>query len=232
MKNIIYSLILVSFSLTVSALTFEGIAKDRKGKAQYIENHVTTIKDGVTVKIITTYLEPGTRKEFARLESDFSKNPFVPDMFYEDKRNRYRVDAKVDGDKVVLMKTETKRGQKRTRKREINIKSNLMMSQGYHNFIVQNMDTFKPGQEIPIIFLAANRMEAFDFKVTYQGPESKGSNRVKFKLEIDNWFIGMFAPELKVTYDKKTKRILAFDGVTNVLDEDGEVQDLVIEFTY
>lgn len=235
--------IAISFILSPNLMgkeeTFVGHAKDKDGKVQYIEKHKTTIENGITKKILTTYHEPDSDKEFARLTSDFSKNALVPELTYVDTRNNYRVESKVEGKNVQLLRKGKKRGRTVSKTKEFEINNGTMMSQGYHNFIVSKMDQFSPGQEIEIEFIAANKLASFDFKVRYTGPKKlkiskkeKDLAPVGFELEINSWLIGMFAPKLLVTYDKKSKRILQFKGITNILAANGDAQDLTIDYSY
>ncbi len=208
---------------------FKGIAKDKEGKVVYIEEHETKIQDGSTVSIITKYLEPKKSEPFAIMKSDFSKNRLVPEMIFEDFRNNYKVESKLSNGKVELYKNYKRRGRTTTKNESFEISDKLMMSQGYHNFIVSQMEKFKPGEEIKIEFLAANRLEKYDFNVRLT---SSNADTLNFELEIDSWLIGMFAPKLKVSYDRKTKRILSFEGITNILASNGDAQDLKIEYSY
>ena len=51
-------------------------------------------------------------------------------------------------------------------------------------------------------------------------------------LKLANWFLGVFAPELQLTYDKKNKKLLQYQGVSNIKDDSGSNQDVTIRYQY
>lgn len=47
---------------------------------------------------------------------------------------------------------------------------------------------------------------------------------------MNNWFIRLFAEELKVVYEEKSFRLKSFTGRSNVPDDRGEPQHLIITY--
>lgn len=213
------------------AYKFSGMAKDKEGKEVYFEQHQVVEQGDVLVSIDTRYLRPDKKTEFAYLKSSFAKHPYVPELEFYDERFNVKAWSTVEGNKVTLHKEYMKRGKKRVDTKSFEIEDRMMLSQGYHNYIVKNLDSFKVGEEFPIKFLAAKKLDYYDFRLKYHGPISEGADIVKLELIIDNWLIKMFAPSIVVTYNKKTKRLLSFSGLTNIPSDGDDNQNLSMTYT-
>ena len=70
---------------------------------------------------------------------------------------------------------------------------------------------------------------AYDFYLKFIG-QSEG--KVIFEVEIDNWFLKLFAPKLKMVYDAKLKRLLSYSGLSNIRTEDKEMMNVDIDYIY
>lgn len=217
-------------SIFAAVFTFKGEAFREDGSIAYLEKHTKEMNGKLVQKIETLYLDPKTKEVFASLKSDFTKNQFIPEIVFEDKRFNLRVDSLISGEKVTLIKKSRKRGQKREEKKSFKIEDKMMLGQGYNNFIVTLLGTLKPGQIIPIKFLVSKSMDTFNFEVLYKGEVEAG--KVGFHLEIESWFLKAFAPTLDIIYETKSGRILEFKGMTNIPDKDNKSQNLTIKYSY
>lgn len=223
-------LILITTSLLLLASTraaeysFKGEARDEKNQVQYLESHqVKTHDNGLISLVTTTYTKPdGT--QIATLTSNFEKNNFVPESHFKDLRSGHEEITAFEGDRLKL--TVIKEGKSKTKL--IKLKENSVMGQGYHNYVLSNFEKLKDKQTLAIDFIVASELTSFSFNIISEGVQNE---RLKLKLELGSWFLGLFLGPLKVEYDLQ-KRLQLFDGLTNVGGDDGKRRELVITFKY
>ena len=55
---------------------------------------------------------------------------------------------------------------------------------------------------------------------------------VAFGIEADSWLLRLVAPRLEVRYDRETRRLLSYQGASNLLDADRGVQNVTITYRY
>jgi hypothetical protein len=55
---------------------------------------------------------------------------------------------------------------------------------------------------------------------------------LSIRLEIDKWFLRLFAPHVDADYDLKTRRLLRYEGISNLTDASGKYRNVIINYTY
>jgi hypothetical protein len=55
---------------------------------------------------------------------------------------------------------------------------------------------------------------------------------IHIRLDIDNWFLRLFAPHVDVEYDLQTHRLLRYEGISNLADASGKYSKVVITYSY
>jgi hypothetical protein len=55
---------------------------------------------------------------------------------------------------------------------------------------------------------------------------------LSIRLEVDNWFLRLFAPHIDVEYGFRQRRLLRYEGISNLEDASGEHDKVVITYTY
>lgn len=226
----ILSLFLISSSLFAGPNSFLGKAISNKDqKVIYNEKHQVEYSGPLVNKVVTTYTD-STGKEIAKLTSIFKGNNQLPDTEFIDQRNGYKEFTTLK-DKVYEIKTTDIKGKTKTGK--VDIDENLVCGQGYHNFIIKNLDSFKVGEKRELKFIIPSMRDYFTFDLTYLGPLDKSKpDEVSFRLDITNWILSMFADKIQVTYSKKNKTLLKYNGLTNLKDDKGDQYDATITYEF
>lgn len=229
MKTIILSS-LISLSCFAGPTHFLGKAMSSKDKSHlYNEDHRVEYSGDLVQKVVTTYSDP-TGKEIAKLVSTFKGNHQLPDTEFYDKRNGIKEETKLVGSKYVIITTDTKG---KTKKGTLDVDSNLVCGQGYHNYIISNLDSFKVGEKRELKFIIPSMRDYFTFDLTYLGPiEKDRPDEVSFRLDITNWILSMFADKIQVTYSKKNKTLLRYEGLTNLKNQKGDQFDAILTYTF
>jgi hypothetical protein len=64
----------------------------------------------------------------------------------------------------------------------------------------------------------------------YLGEEA--GQYVSLKVDIQNPFLRLFAPSLKIQYDPKTRHLLKYEGLSNIPNDNGKIQNVTITYDY
>ena len=52
------------------------------------------------------------------------------------------------------------------------------------------------------------------------------------RLEIDNWFLRLFAPHVDAEYEMSTGHLLRYDGISNLSDASGALKKVIVTYSY
>lgn len=224
------SLIVLSFSSFGGPPVFKGKAIESKSqKLIYNEDHTVEYNGKLVKKVITRYFSP-EGKEIAKLTSVFKDNSQLPDTEFIDNRTGYKEITKLNGEEYNI-KTISPKGKEKSG--NIFVKDNLVCGQGYHNFIISKMDSFKVGETRELRFIIPSMRDYFTFDLTFLGPLNKEKpDEVSFRLDITNWILKMFADKIQVTYSKKDKVLLRYEGLTNLKNDKGDQYDAILTYTF
>lgn len=239
MKNKLFTLsliVLTSLSSLCFAQTqkFRGVARNNKGEIAYIEQHeILYNKNGLVEKVITRYLRPKDESVmFAKLESYFDQaTNYVPRSIFTDLRFQQKEETKISDDKKKLEIIHTDLKTDKSKSKTLDISDSMVMGQGYHNYILTNFENFKKGEKRTLDFVVPARQDFYRFDLTYVGLLEK-ENRKVFRLDITSWVLRLFADKILVTYDAATKRLMSYEGLTNITDDQGKNQSLTISMEY
>ncbi len=225
MKTLLQALLLITYSFSLFARTefIQGEAKSRDGELKYKEQHIMTYEGDDLKKVETQYFKP-SGENFASLTSEFNSSPLLPDSLFKDLRNNKSELTKVEAKQYVVT---TNNGKDVIKTGKLDIESNLLCGQGYHNFIRANLNNFKKDEIREIKFVLPSRRDYFSFDLSLIKEEG---NIKTFKLAITNWVLKMFADSIEVDYDTKGN-LLAYRGLSNIQDENGDNMDVLITLT-
>lgn len=219
--------LIINFSLQASPKELRGIATSVDGKMHvYTEVHNITVDEkGLSKKIETKYLKPDG-KLFAEMTSDFSKNATIPEVKFLDKRFD-KAEELIFKDKEAFVVFKSSTGTQTPKVKEVKIEKNMAAGQGFDNFVKINFDSIKEGS-VPLVFGVLSEMDFFSFK-GYKKSELEG-NRVQFGIDLSSFLFRLFSSELILEYDNKTKQILSYKGLSNLLTDEGKGQNVLIKY--
>jgi len=236
LKSLICSVLMLNFLIVFSAEsrveTSYGRAESVKtGELLYFEKHETDFREGSIESIKTQYFRPILNiKRFATLTSDFKIHPYLPDYTFEDSRfgRKDGVKNKSGGKSLETFARPKKDSELKTVTRAFD--EAIVSGQGLHTYIHKNLNELLiKKNSTDILFLIPMNHKAYRFEI--QRLEVT-ADRVVFKVKIKNWFLSMFAPSLKVTYDLKSKRLLVFEGASNINSDTNKTQTVKIVYSY
>lgn len=219
MTRILPTLILLAASVVAHADTrrFHGYAYDLETERYlYTEVHEQVWEDGRWVRGRIRYHAPdGTLRGEKVL--DFSADPYVPLYAYALPGERY-AEGITAIDHKTLGLTKTRDG--KTQVRDIERRDPLAGDAGFHNFLLARFDELMANRTLAFIFVAAGNLDSYRFRARrIEDTTFEGRAAVRFRVEADS-LLRLVAPDLTVTYDPQTRRLLEYRGPSNVIDPD------------
>ncbi|MBW2483812.1 MAG: hypothetical protein JRF05_00455 [Deltaproteobacteria bacterium] len=212
-------------------LVYEGVARNADGKVLYIEKHKAEFnKEGKIARATTNYVrEDG--ELIGVLKSDFTKAVTAPDYLFRDLRDGSEHGIRLNDKDLILFKKEKdgQEQQKAFNKAKFDEGVLLVGCQGLHYYLIDHLEEIKSREKIPIKFLIPGKLTYYSFIMYYQ---DENDGIVKLKIKISNFFLRLFAPTLDVLYRKSDRKLLKYFGVSNLLDDKGELQKVSIEYKY
>lgn len=212
-------------SVAFAAEILTGVATNPQGEVVYLEKHEVQ-KDASDLNhfIRVEYSTPDG-VVFAMMTSDFSNHKAVPNTVFEDKRFGSKTVIKVTDSKV---RFEEFKNEKSLSKKEFKLTDSMVASQGFDNFIKLNSEKLL-NQPVEFKF---GVLEKKDFYTLVGYKKSTSDEDSEFGIKANSWLIRLFAKELTVVYDSKTKRLKSFSGRSNILDPSGKAQDVTIRYQW
>lgn len=221
------------FSISLKAqqtIEFKGIAKI-KNEISYVEKHKLQMnKDGEVLIADTTY-ESSDGKLLAKMSSDFSSSLTAPAHFIENLIDGNRHGIRYENSELVLFNQDKDKKEETKKVSQKNKDIKFVGCQGLNYFILQNLDDVIAKKKIKVRFLIPGLLDYYDFELEYKKQDDSGN--VDFELHADSFFIRLFAPTFYLTYNKNTKRLISFDGLSNIKDpKSNKLQVVKINYEY
>lgn len=224
MKMMLF-LLLFSIPLFARAEILEGIAKNSKGEIVYLEKHKIDIDSaGFHQLIRVEYMKPDG-EIFATMTSDFSKSKTMPATNFEDFRFKTKLNLLLDENSVYF---EEVRDNKTVSKKSFPLNASMVASQGFENFLKMNLSKL----ENDSVNFKFGVLESKDFYSLEGYKKSTQEDEVEYGIRSSSWLINLFAGEISVVYDSKTKKLKSFSGRSNILDDSGKAQDVLIDYKW
>ena len=202
-----------------------GIAKDETGAILYKERHTLYKENGILKSSETAYFLPDGSKKIATLKSDYSKSLALPTYQFIDLVRGYKEGIKFE-DGAYFAYYQKKGAPEE--KSPIEKGDMVFGGQGWHYYLTENFETLEK-DKVELKLVLPGLLKKYDFVIT-KTKESKA--RLTSDFKIDNWLISLFAPKMRLTYDRQTRNLVQYQGISNILDKDGEKQEVVIRYEY
>ncbi|TGN17163.1 hypothetical protein EHS15_18495 [Leptospira idonii] len=233
-KLFLFAIVLPSFfPLWSEKPTFEysGKAYDlSSGKYLYSDNHSEYFKNGIHRYSEIVY-KNAEGKPFANKHIEFFPNAWAPSFVMEDFRDGYQEGAEVQ-DKSVRLFFKRKREDALEEKTYVP-RSPAVMDGGFDHFVRSNWEKLSAGERMSFRFLAPVQLDDYLFAVEKIKDDTwKERKALYLKLEIDNFILKRLIKPILLVYDYKTKRILQYEGISNINDPNGKSLKVKIIYDY
>jgi hypothetical protein len=232
MKRVMQQLLLLALS---AALAVEGLAQetevvywgeavDKEGRLLYREKHITRTVDGRTRESLTLYLDPEGR-EIATLASDYGKSLAMPTYVFKDFRRNYEEGLRHRGGSYYIYNKGGEQGEK---EKPLEDPTNVFSCQGWHYYIVENMDGIERGDTFALRLIFPNKLRTYNFKIE---KVSGQGDLLNVRVRFANRLVGFFVPHLDLVYDREERKLIEYRGVSNIFDAKDSLQEVRITYS-
>lgn len=211
-------------ALLMSARPFEETTTDKyvgyaynegSDNLLYTEEFTDRFIDGKHLETLTDYFDPSHKKIAQRL-LDFRQSKYAPDFKTEDLRSGYMEGAEIVGDKVRLFNRKDK--DSKINEKTMSIPQPFVVDGGFNQFIKANWSKLEKGEVITFNFAIPARLDYFTLRAVKV--ETTGTE-MKVKVEPDKAILRWIASPIIVQYSKDTRRIMSYQGQSNISDANG-----------
>lgn len=197
----------------------EGLAHDpESGELMYREQHLLDHADGELRRRLVVYrCTDGTA--FARKKVDYADSALAPEFSFEDVRLGYREGLRREGAAGTLWVRRDAVGGERSA--PVAGGDALVADAGFDEFIRTRWQPLLEGEPVPLQFAVPSRLDAYEFTLRRRGAgEVAGEPAEFFRLRLGGW-LGWLAPHIDVAYGRDSRRLLRFEGLSNLRDDAG-----------
>lgn len=205
---------------------FVGEALNRQGRLQYREFHDFSTSRGEPLESLTIYRDPNGR-EIARMQADYRASRTSPQYRMVDHRFDSEESAVQDGLTVHMMVRHGERVRRKSVTRSA--AKDMVIGPGFNELIRARWDDLVAGATIRCDFALPARLQVVPFRIR-RDPRHDTPSTFAFTVDIDNALLRLVAPSLRVAYERSTKRLARYEGLSNVVTDDDRSQEVVIHF--
>ena len=202
-------------------LSYQAPAFEVKTNAFLYTENFSLFKNGAGELIASVNYVSPENEILATKKVNFKSSRLAP-VFETIQYNKDLIEGvRYDGDELVLYR-EFISTQVREEKR-VPIQDNVVADAGFHYFILQEWDALISGTSIPIQFALPNQLEVYPLLVKYKGQKQwEGRSVQSFEIVFGNVLFRWLVPPIRLRYDSETKALLSFEGISNLLFEEGQ----------
>ena len=192
----------------------------------YVEHHREDFCAGVPRRSQVTYVGPDG-DTLATKTLDFSRHLIQPAVVLDDRRTGYREGAIVRGDSIDLFRRldsgaeEFRASIRPERLAAINV--------GVDQAVRAFWDLLAAGSQVEFDFAVPDRLRCFHFRLRRL---DEPGQRLRLRIEPANWWLRWVVSRIDLTYDVAQRRLLLYEGITDMRDERGRRYRARIEFDY
>ena len=214
------------FGAQANGDTFVGKAVNEKGILEYVEYHTVIYENGNVSESQTIYYDANNNK-IGELISEYSFGPQFGSYDFRDIRAQHQDGAKVAVDRIRLYRKQSPEND--IEETYVAKEENQIVGQGFHQFIVHNLEQIAQGEVFQIQLVLPSRLDQYEFRIRKR---KINGDTLYIRLEIDNWLLRMFAPHVDAEYDLKTRHLLRYEGISNLEDASGKHKKVTITYSY
>lgn len=209
---------------TVEFYLGEARARDG-GNLLYREEHTTRYVEGRIQDSRTVYRDPDG-KEIATLISDYSRSLAMPTYVFRDLLRGYEEGLRFRDGEYYIFNREM---DGKEREKALGDPTNVYSCQGWHYYVVTHLEELERDEAFALRLVFPNRLRTYTFRIE---KVAAVGDRMDVRVRYATWGVSWFVPQLHLVYDKRFRRLLDYRGVSNILDADGNLQEVHITYQY
>jgi hypothetical protein len=214
-----------SAHVAAAAEIYTGNAYDLdSGILLFREVHYRFAVDNVPQRLVLYRCPDG--RVFARKQLHDDGNAQAPDFDLIDMRLNYREGVRQHGDRreVYVQRSADKPEQTAP----LMVPPNGVIDDGFDEFVRQHWDALAAGGSLNLPFLVPSRRVFYPFKVQ-KVENAANPATLTIRLSLGAWY-AFLLPHIDVVYDRTSRHLLHYEGLSNIRDSAGKSYKVRIEF--
>ena len=206
---------------------FEAVASN-KGEMVYLERHTLTLEEGTLIQSSTEYLDL-EGKSIGRMKSNYTQSLSVPEYTLLDERQQSIQGIRWLENKVDIF-TQSARDAKVIHQRiGLDPLEVYIAGPGLIYYVGAHLDQLVAGHIFKFKYVIPGKFQTYDF---YIEMIQHNQQLAEFDVKLQSWSMRLFGANLKIIFSVPKKRILIYEGPSNLRDEDGKMMRVKIEYKY
>lgn len=181
----------------------------------YKEQNTEIYSNNIHIETVTSYYSLAD-KLIATRRLDFSHSHYAPSFTTEDLRSGYMEGVVVSGTRARMFVRKGKNAA--IKEKTIELSDPMVIDGGFNQFIKDNWNTLMQNKPVAFNFIVPARLNYYNLracKVSATGAE------LTIKIEPNNALLRWIAPPIIVNYNISTRRIVNYEGKSNITDDEG-----------
>lgn len=205
---------------------FRGNAYDlRTGAFVYSENHSAFYRGADHIYSRVSYRD-NKGHEFASKLITFSPSKTQPAYELNDVRDGYQEGIKREGGRVIYYARRKK--DQPVKSKALNTPQPAVFDAGFDYFVRENYDAICAGSTRSFFFAVPVELDYFRFRLRRKSL----SDTCHVYLELDNFVLRQLVKPIKLWYDTTTRRLMKYEGISNINGPDGKSLYVRVVFSY
>lgn len=199
----------------VREVRYLGYATDlNSGAYRYTEVHRHRYQGSRWLGGKIRYVAPNGQV-LAEKTLDFSRDPYIPISSYRLRTPAYEEHiTELTPAGITMEKVSEGERQKAIIPRV----PNQAADSGFNSWLVDRLDAFARGETLPMRFAVVGQLDQYRFRVRPLGQTTwAGESAVRLRVEPDS-LIRVLVPKLEVIYGLRSRDLLLYEGISNILD--------------
>lgn len=205
---------------------FRGNAYDLKtGAFVYSENHSAFHKGNDHIYSRVSYRDKAGH-EFASKLITFAPVKTQPTYELNDSRDGYMEGIRREGGKTVYYARRARDQQ--TKSKAVSAPQPAVFDAGFDYFVQEHFDAVCAGNNKSFYFAVPVELDYFKFRIARKSI----SDVCHVYLELDNVLLRQVVKPIKLWYDMAKRRLIKYEGISNINGSDGKSMYVRVVFTY
>lgn len=198
--------------------TEQADARDpASGRLLYREQHLLRRDAAGTLRERLVLYRCPDGRPFARKHMDYRGALLAPSFDLEDARTGYREGLRRTPMPRLYVRASAGAGERSAPLRG----AGVVADAGFDEFVRAHWATLTAGRPAPLDFAVPARLRAYRFSLARVGQARiAGEDAMLLRLRLDGW-LAWLAPHMDVAYGVRSRRLLRFEGVSNLADPAG-----------
>lgn len=223
-------LLLLAPAVGAGVLRYEGLASDPvSGLPLYRETHYLRDSGAGPQQRLVVYRCIDSERYFARKQVHYRRDAEQPDFELEDARQGYREGLREQADthREAFVRSSHAEPEQSAR---LPPAASFVADAGFDEFVKRHWQQLESGEEVRFRFLVPADLDILGLKIRRHRSESvDGRPASVIRLSLSAWW-GFIAPHIDAYYDRETRVLLRYQGLSNLRGANGRNFPVRIEF--